>query len=176
VLLDWMLPDLDGLSLCRELRRCGTNVPILMLTARGELSEKVLGLESGADDYMVKPFEIVELVARIHALLRRSGGFGRLVIGPLEIDRERRRVSVGGGPCELTAREYELLEHLARRADQVVKRNDLLQRVWETSGDSSSNSVDVHVSRLREKLGPHAWLIETVRGAGYRLQTAPPSP
>lgn len=176
VVLDWMLPDLDGLTVCRELRRRGATVPVLMLTARGELGEKVLGLESGADDYMVKPFEIEELLARIHALTRRAGALGKLVSGPLEIDRERRRATVGGVPCELTTREYDLLIYLVRRAGQVVKRNDLLREVWETSSDSPSNSLDVHVSRLREKLGAYAWLIETVRGAGYRLQASPPSP
>ena len=174
ILLDWMLPDLDGLAVCRELRRSGTVTPILMLTARGEVRERVLGLEAGADDYIVKPFEIDELLARIQAVLRRTHGFGRMQIGPLEIDRLQRRVTLGGRALELTAREYALLLFLAHRADRVVARSELLSQVWSTQFDPGSNLVEVHISRLRDKLGEHAGMIDTVRGKGYRLRQGPP--
>jgi DNA-binding response OmpR family regulator len=170
VVLDWMIPDLDGLELCRRLRRLGSTVPILMLTARGELKERVLGLDSGADDYLVKPFEIDELLARVHALLRRSVGQATLKLGLLAIDRANRSALLDGRPLELTAREFSLLVHLALRAGRVVTRSELLSHVWSTQFDPESNVVEVHVSRLRDKLGPHAALIETVRGRGYRLR------
>ena len=174
VLLDWMLPDLDGLAVCRELRRGGTVTPIIMLTARGEVRERVLGLEAGADDYVVKPFEIDELLARIQAVLRRTHGFGRMQLGALEIDRLQRRVILGGRTLDLTAREYMLLLCLAHQADRVVARSELLSQVWATQFDPGSNLVDVHISRLRDKLGEHAWMIDTVRGKGYRLRQEPP--
>jgi DNA-binding response OmpR family regulator len=174
VLLDWMLPDRDGLAVCRELRRSGTVTPIIMLTARGEVRERVLGLEAGADDYVVKPFEIDELLARIQAVLRRTHGFGRMQLGALEIDRLQRRVSLGGRTLDLTAREYTLLLFLAHQADRVVARSELLSQVWSTQFDPGSNLVDVHISRLRDKLGEHAWMIDTVRGKGYRLRQDPP--
>lgn len=174
VLLDWMLPDLDGLAVCRELRRSGTVSPIIMLTARGEVRERVLGLEAGADDYVVKPFEIDELLARIQAVLRRTHGFGRMQLGALEIDRLQRRVTVAGRTLDLTAREYTVLLFLAHQADRVVARSELLSQVWSTQFDPGSNLVDVHISRLRDKLGEHAWMIDTVRGKGYRLRQEPP--
>jgi DNA-binding response OmpR family regulator len=170
LILDWMIPDIDGLEVCRQLRRLGSTVPILMLTARGELGEKVLGLDSGADDYLVKPFEIDELLARIHALLRRSAGHGLLKFGGIEIDRGGRRVRLDGKPLELTSREFALLLHLAHRAGRVVSRSELLSQVWATQFDPESNVVEVHISRLRDKLGAHAARIETVRGQGYRLR------
>jgi DNA-binding response OmpR family regulator len=169
LVLDWMLPDTDGLAVCRALRQAGLTTPILMLTARGELRERVLGLETGADDYMVKPFEIEELLARVRALLRRASGFTRLAVGTLEIDRMARTVRLDGAMLELTAREYALLLDLMHHAERVVTRTELLARVWGTSFDTGSNIVEVHVSRLRDKLGERAWMIETVRGAGYRL-------
>lgn len=175
IILDWMLPGLDGLSLCRELRRRGTLAPILMLTARGETHEKVLGLDAGADDYMVKPFEVEEFTARVRALLRRTHGFGKLRCGDVEIDRVGHRALLSGMPLPLTSREYALLLHLVHHADRVVTRTDLLSRVWETNFDPGSNLIEVHVSRLREKLGSFSWMIETVRGAGYRLRSSPPS-
>jgi DNA-binding response OmpR family regulator len=171
VVLDWMLPDVDGLTLCRRLREQGLALPILMLTARAELSERVIGLEGGADDYVVKPFEIEELVARVRALLRRAGGVDKVRVGELEIDARRRGVTLGKAPLDLTAREFALLLHLASRAGQVASRAELLARVWSTRFDPGSNLVEVHISRLRDKLGEHAWMIETVRGAGYRLRT-----
>ena len=171
VVLDWMLPDVDGLSLCRRLRERGASIPILMLTSRAEISERVIALDAGVDDYVVKPFEIEELVARIRALLRRIAGIGRIRVGTLEMDPTRRTVTLGSQPLELTAREQALLAHLARRADQVVTRSELLAHVWSTQFDPGSNLVEVHVSRLREKLGRAAWMIETIRGSGYRLRS-----
>ena len=170
VILDWMTPEMDGLTVCRELRRTGCSSPILMLTARGETREKVLALEVGADDYMVKPFEVEELVARIRALLRRTAGLHALRCGDVEIDRVERTARLAGVALALTNREYALLLHLIHHADRIVKRSELLAHVWSTSFDPGSNLVEVHVSRLRDKLGDRAWMIETVRGVGYRLR------
>jgi DNA-binding response OmpR family regulator len=172
IVLDWMLPDLDGLSICRGLRGAGMTVPVLMLTARGEVRERVLGLEAGADDYLVKPFDVDELLARVHALLRRATGHARLRCGPLEVDRVARSVQLNGARVDLTSREYALLLHLLYHAGKVVTRSELLSRVWETHYDPSSNFVEVHISRLREKLGEGASMIETVRGMGYRLRVS----
>ncbi len=174
VLLDWMLPDLDGIEVCRQIRRGGSPVPILMLTARDQVSERVLGLDAGADDYLVKPFEVEELLARINALLRRSAGHAQLELGPLTIDRVGRRALVDGRALDLTARELALLLHLAHRAERVVTRSELLSHVWSIQFDPESNVVEVHVSRLRDKLAGFDWMIETVRGRGYRLRTQPP--
>ncbi len=170
LLLDWMLPGADGVSVCRTLRERGITTPILMLTARGEVAERVIGLEAGADDYLVKPFELDELLARVRALLRRAGGHARLVVGVLEIDRIARRVSVAGTRVDLTAREYALLVFLAENVGEVVPRTTLLVEVWGTSFDPGSNLVEVQISRLRDKLGEHAGVIDTVRGLGYRLR------
>lgn len=171
VILDWMLPDIDGLAVCRELRRRGATTPVLMLTARSETGERVMGLEAGADDYLVKPFEVEELIARLRALVRRTTGFTMLKCGDMEVDRVERQVRISGQPIELTGREFSLLLHLVYRADQVVGRSELLEHVWESRTDPGSNVVEVQVSRLREKLGNHSWMLETVRGAGYRLRT-----
>lgn len=172
MLLDWMLPDIDGLSVCRAVRQCGLPLPILMLTARGELRERVLGLETGADDYLVKPFEVVELIARIHALMRRAGGAGTSQIGELRIDPWSRRVTLEGQPLDLSSREYAFLLHLAHSVDKPVSRSELLQQIWSLQFDPGSNLMEVLVSRLRDKLGAHSWMIETVRGVGYRLRGA----
>ncbi|PRP94826.1 response regulator transcription factor [Enhygromyxa salina] len=170
MVLDWMLPDIDGVSVCRRLREQGCMIPILILTARGELNERVLGLRSGADDYLVKPFEIDEFLARLEAVLRRTIQQGRVRLGPLDVDRLERRVLVAGRPLHLTEREMTLLLYLVQRADQVVTRSELLSRVWGMNFDPESNLVAVHISRLRDKLGVHASLIETVRAKGYRLR------
>jgi DNA-binding response OmpR family regulator len=171
IVLDWMLPGLDGLEVCRQLRRSGVTTPILMLTARGEVAERVLGLQAGADDYLVKPFEVEELVARINALLRRAvGHHQRISIGPLEIDRLGRVALLAGQPLDLTVKEFSLLVRLASRSEQPVSRSELLAQVWSTQFDPESNVVEVHMSRLRDKLGAHSWMIETVRGRGYRLR------
>jgi DNA-binding response OmpR family regulator len=170
VLLDWMLPEVDGLEVCRQVRRVGSTVPILMLTARGDLSERVLGLNAGADDYLLKPFEVEEFIARVNALLRRSTGLLLLTLGPLVIDRNARNARLESRVLDLTTREFALLLHLAHRAGQVVTRSELLSQVWSTQFDPESNVVDVHVSRLRDKLGQYARMIETVRGRGYSLK------
>ena len=171
IVLDWMVPDVDGLSVCRELRRRGVVTPILMLSARGQVSEKVLGLETGADDYLTKPFDVEELVARARAMVRRSVGYARVRCGELEIDRIERQVYLAGQKLTLTQRELALLLRLAMHADKVVPRTDLMANVFEASFDSGSNILEVHVSRIRDKLGEHAAMLETVRGVGYRLKS-----
>lgn len=171
VVLDWMLPEVDGITVCRELRASGLLSPVLMLTARGETKDRVEGLDAGADDYMPKPFEVEEFLARVRALIRRTSGFGRVVCGPLEIDRVGHRALLNGTAMNLTSREYALLLHLAQRTEKIVTRADLLTHVWELSYDPGSNLVEVHISRLREKLGEFAWMIETVRGSGYRMRS-----
>lgn len=176
IVLDWMLPDLDGLSVCRAVRKQGLTTPILMVTARGEVRERVLGLDSGADDYLTKPFEIEELLARVRALVRRAAGMTRLALGELEIDRVGRRATLGGRPVELAPREFALLVHLAHRADRIVTRTELLAQVWDTKFDTGTNLLEVAVSRLRSKLGASGWRIETVRGYGYRLRTGEKDP
>lgn len=171
MVLDWMLPEGSGLDVCRTLRRRGISAPIIMLTARGEVAERVLGLEAGADDYVCKPFHVDELLARVHAVLRRSQGtVSRFAVGPLEIDRTRRAATLRGALLDLTAREFTLLAYLAQRAGQVVSRTELLAHAWEARFDPGSNLVEVHVSRIRDKLGGDAGCIETVRGQGYRLR------
>ena len=175
IVLDWMLPDLDGLSVCRQLRERMLRTPILMLTARGELGDRVMGLDVGADDYLVKPFELDELLARARALVRRASGYATHRVGPLEIDAMRRAVRIDGELVQLTAREYALLMHLVQHKEQILTRTALLVHIWGLSFDPGSNLVDVHISRLRQKLGPHGGMIETVRGVGYRLTDAPAS-
>jgi DNA-binding response OmpR family regulator len=144
-----------------------------MLTARGEVRERVLGLDSGADDYLVKPFEVEELMARVNALVRRASGSGRVQVGPLVVDPVQREVVLDGKRLELTQKEFAIIAQLARRRDRVVPRTELLSSVWSTHFDPESNVVEVQVSRLRDKLGEHAWLIDTVRGRGYRLRSEP---
>jgi DNA-binding response OmpR family regulator len=170
IVLDWMVPDIDGLAACREIRRRGIASPILMLTARGSTPERVLGLDAGADDYVTKPFEIDELLARGRALVRRTSGMGAIRCGDIELDRLARRAMLAGTEVVLTNLEFAILSRLAQRAGQVVTRSDLLAHVWEGNFEPESNLVEVHVSRLREKLGEHKWMIETVRGRGYRLR------
>jgi DNA-binding response OmpR family regulator len=169
ILLDWMLPDVDGLSICRRVRQQGLTTPIIMLTARAELRERVLALDAGADDYVMKPFEVEDLLARIRALVRRAGGMSKMGVGALELDRVGRHARIAGKPLELTAREYDLLLDFVHHTDKVLTRTELLARVWGTTFDPGSNLVEVHVSRLRDKLGAYAWMIETIRGTGYRL-------
>lgn len=171
VVLDWMIRGMDGLELCRELRRSGCMVPILMLTARSELAERVLALKTGVDDYLVKPFEIDELLARVTALLRRSAAHQLITVGALAIDRAERKATVAGATLDLSAREFDLLVYLVAHANQVVTRSKILADVWWSQSDSQSNLVDVHVSHLRDTLGDYAWMIETVRGRGYMLRS-----
>jgi two-component system response regulator MprA len=171
VILDRMLPDLDGVEVCKQLRAV-SDVPILMLTARGELDDKVLGLESGADDYLPKPFKFKELLARVRALLRRTGKDTgrRLAFADLVLDLGTRQVSRDGRTVELTRREFDLLELLMRRPRQVLTREQVLDHLWGFDFDGDTNVVEVHVSALRSKLGDEdKRLIRTVRGVGYAL-------
>ena len=174
ILLDWMLPDVDGLAVCRELRARGVQVPILMVTARAEIAERIAGLDAGADDYLTKPFDLGELLARLRALKRRGPPVDALLrVGALSIDRVERRAHAGEVRLDLTPREFSLLAYLAREAGRAVPRMELLSQVWELTFDPGSNVIEAHVKNLREKLGSHATMIETVRGIGYRL-VAPP--
>jgi DNA-binding response OmpR family regulator len=170
VLLDWMLPEMDGLAVCRAVRQRGVRVPILMLTARAEVPERIAGLDAGADDYLPKPFDLAELLARVRALTRRGVGTETVLrVGPLTVDRGERRALVDGKRIELTPREFALLAYLAREAGRVVPRMEILAKVWEMTFDPGSNVIEVHVKNVREKLGEQAKMIETVRGVGYRL-------
>jgi two-component system OmpR family response regulator len=168
VVLDWMLPGMDGVAVCRSLRDRGVRTPILMLTARAEVGERITGLDAGADDYLTKPFDLGELLARVRALGRRAATPGTLRLGPLSIDVAARRVTCDGKTIELTGRELSLLSYLAQNAGRAVSRAELLLKVWNTSFDPGSNVVEVHVRNLRDKLGDHGKLVETVRGVGYR--------
>jgi DNA-binding response OmpR family regulator len=171
VLLDLRLPDIDGLDVCRRLRE-RSRVPIIVLTARGEEADRVVGLELGADDYLVKPYGLRELIARIRAVTRRASSFagseGPLRAGELEVDERSRRATLQGRELDLTPKEFELLAALARDPGAAVSRQRLLAEVWETSWYGSSKTIDVHVAALRRKLGDPGW-IETVRGVGFRL-------
>lgn len=170
IVLDWMLPDKDGLSVCKDLRAVRNWTPLLMLTARGEVHDRVRGLTAGADDYLVKPFEVEEFLARLEALSRRTRPAHLVSVGEVTIDRLARRAYASGELLELTGREFELLEQLAIRADEPVTRAELLAAVWNLRFDPGSGLLDVHVSRLRDKLGIRSWMVETVRGVGYRLR------
>lgn len=175
ILLDWMLPDIDGVSVCRDLRRGGNNTPILMLTARAEVGERVIGLDAGADDYLTKPFELDELLARIRAGIRRGAVVQRaLRVGAFSIDVAERLVHVDGVRLDLTPREYSLLVLFARNAGRVVTRSEILGQVWEMARDPGSNVIEVNVKNLRDKLGEYGAAIETIRGAGYRFTLVEP--
>jgi len=173
IVLDWMLPRIDGLAVCRALRARGSDIPILMLTARTEVSERILGLDAGADDYMPKPFDLGELLARVRALGRRGAGTDGVVkVGPLALDRLERHATLNGQGVELTPREFALLTYLAKESGRVIPRTELLHKVWETNYDPGSNVIDAHIKKVREKLGTFATMIETVRGVGYRIGSA----
>jgi DNA-binding response OmpR family regulator len=173
LVLDRMLPRRDGISVCRALREEGAAVPILMLTARDALVDRIEGLDAGADDYLTKPFEIDELLARLRALLRRGPVLrpAVLTVGDLDIDTRTRRVVRADRVVELTAKEYSLLEFLARHAGEVVGRAEISEHVWDASFDAFSNRIEVYVQRLRRKLddGHAVRLIRTRRGEGYTL-------
>jgi two-component system, OmpR family, copper resistance phosphate regulon response regulator CusR len=174
ILLDVMLPRRDGFSVCREIRQSGSAVPILMLTAMDDVEARVTGLDAGADDYLTKPFDFRELLARIRALVRRGSqppAPDRFRVGDLEFDVHARRVVVHGAPMQLTTREYALLEHLGRRSDAVVGRSDIAEHVWDDRYDPFSNVIDVYVQRLRRKLtqAGASSEIRTRRGEGYQL-------
>jgi two-component system copper resistance phosphate regulon response regulator CusR len=173
LVLDLMLPGRGGLEVCREIRRADGRTPIIMLTARDALEDKVLGLDSGADDYLTKPFELEELLARVRSLLRRTRPAlpERLEIAGLVLDGSAHQVQFNGRPVALTDTEFRLLEHLMRHTGQVCRRQELLEEVWGYHFDPGSNVVDVFVRRLRHKLDPAGCppRIETVRGIGYRF-------
>ena len=175
VVLDLMLPGKDGLDVCRELRGVGSLVPVLVLTARDGLRDRVAGLDSGADDYLVKPFHVEELLARVRALLRRQAPVKstQLEVGDIVVDTAAHTVARCGERIELTHTEYAILEYLARRAGEVIGRGELMEHVWDENYDGLSNIIDVYIRRLRSKLdnGHAGGLFETVRGAGYRLKT-----
>ncbi|PYT04560.1 MAG: DNA-binding response regulator [Acidobacteria bacterium] len=173
IILDIMLPGKDGFEVCRELRAAGSPVPVLMVTARDTIDDRVEGLDTGADDYLTKPFDFRELLAHIRALLRRGQSLQPAVIkvDDLEVDTSARQVRRGGRGVYLTAKEYALLEYLARRAGEVVARSDIAEHVWDESFDPFSNLIEVYVQRLRRKIddGHATKLLHTRRGAGYVL-------
>lgn len=182
VILDLMLPGMDGLSVCRELRRASRYVPILMLTSKSSEIDRVLGLEIGADDYLTKPFSIRELVARVRAQLRRAEAAGQtsepaapavLVVGDLRIDTDRREVELAGNPVELTAREFDLLVYFARHPARVFTRAQLLDQVWGYGHEGYEHTVNSHINRLRAKIeqDPSSpQYVLTVWGVGYKFR------
>lgn len=175
ILLDLMLPDTDGLEVCRHIRRSEdlTGIPIIMLTARGDESDKVVGLELGADDYVTKPFSVKELVARIHAVLRRPGSgeaSRRIVVGALFIDLDKFEVMADGVKIDLTATEFKILQLLASRRGRVFTRNQILDHLWGHEKAVIDRTIDVHIRNLREKLGGTAALIKNIRGVGYKIE------
>jgi len=169
IVLDVMLPRLDGWAVLERLRQTKAT-PVLMLTAMDAYSDRVRGLDTGADDYLVKPFDLAELLARVRALIRRAHGDSaeRIVLGDIEIDTRARKVSRGGETMALTAREYGILEYLARRRGETVTRTELFEHLFDDTEDSLSNLIDVHVSGIRKKLGPD--FITTRRGLGYCIE------
>ena len=182
LLLDWNLPDATGLEVLQWIRQSpNANLPVLFLTARGEETDIVEGLQAGADDYVVKPPRQAELLARVRAVLRRRGGGGEsepeapLSLPPYTVDAQRRRISVGGEQIELTQREFELACYLFRRQGRIVSRDALLENIWNLGPNISTRTVDTHVSRLRKKLhlsGEHGWRLTAIYQHGYRLEPA----
>lgn len=172
IILDLMLPQMDGLTLCKKLRRQEIHTPVLMLTAKGQLGEKVAGLDSGADDYLVKPFAFSELVARIRALIRRPPMLinSVILVGNLELDTVNFTVKRNGKPLSLTKKEFSLLEYLARNAGRILSKNNIISHVWDYDADVLDNTVEVYIRSLRRKLGlPN--IITTLRGFGYKLES-----
>jgi DNA-binding response OmpR family regulator len=178
MIVDWYLPARDGVAMCRALRQRGITTPILMLTARDALADRVAALDTGVDDYLTKPFAFAELLARLRALLRRSD-FSRpmvLSLGDLRMDPVTHRVSRGGIPIQLTVKEYQILELLMRRPGEVVPRSQIEQELWGEVSDVTSNSVDVHVSHLRRKIdapGGGSRVVHTIRGRGFYIGPSP---
>jgi DNA-binding response OmpR family regulator len=179
VILDLMIPGPDGLEVCRSLRAGGSNVPILMLTARDTLDEKIAGLDAGADDYLAKPFQFGELLARLRALLRRGGATVSAVlrVGVLELDTRSHRVTVEGQTLTLTTKEYAVLEYLARNSGRIVTREEIAEHVWSQEFDPFSNLIEVYVNRLRRHMEKTTSkkLIHTIRGSGYMLEEQSPT-
>ena len=174
IVLDVMIPPPDGIEVCRRLRRDGVAAPILMLTARDAVRNRVEGLDAGADDYLVKPFEFAELLARLRALLRRRGTrqYTVLDLGDLRIDTRSHRVTRGGQELPLTTKEYTLLEYLAINAGRVIGREEIAEHVWNEEFDPFSNLIEVYIGRLRRAVDrdPHVKLIHTIRGSGYIVE------
>jgi two-component system copper resistance phosphate regulon response regulator CusR len=177
VILDVLLPRMNGLDICRRLRSDATAVPILMLTARGGLDDRVEGLDAGADDYLSKPYHFPELLARVRALLRRGPVVEsqEMAVDDLVMDTRARRVTRGGRTIQLTTKEYALLEYLMRRRTQIVDRGDIAEHVWDDGFDQTSNLIEVYIQRLRRKIDDDqpVKLIQTRRGAGYTLSADP---
>ncbi len=171
ILLDWILPDRDGVTLLQDLRERGITAPVIMLSGESSTQGRVRALNRGADDYIAKPFELDELVARIHANLRRyAGSFNVSRIGGIVIDTWKQEVSVDGNRVDLTPLEYALLTYLVRNADEVLTKKQIVEAVWTEKGaEGSSKALDLQLLRLRRKLGPAASQIETVRGSGVRI-------
>ncbi|MCX5479239.1 response regulator transcription factor [Kaistia geumhonensis] len=171
VVLDIGLPRMDGISVLEAWRREGRNMPVLILTARDRWSDKVQGIDAGADDYVAKPFHIEEVLARIRALVRRAAGHAtnEIECGPVRIDTKASRVTVDGNPVKLTSHEYKVLEYLMHHRDRVVSRTELIEHLYDQDFDRDSNTIEVFVGRLRKKVAPD--LIDTVRGLGYRIVT-----
>ena len=176
IILDVMLPQKDGFAVCKELRESGSQTPILMLTARDDIDDRIRGLDFGADDYLVKPFDFNELLARIRALLRRKREIRstRIIIADLEIDTASQKAWRHGREITLTAKEYALLEYLVREQSRVVGRAEIAEHVWDENFDAFSNLIEVYINRLRSKIdaGFSPQLIHTRRGAGYILESA----
>ncbi|GAC1442558.1 MAG: two-component system response regulator FeuP [Vulcanimicrobiaceae bacterium] len=172
IVVDWNLPGMSGVEIVRRLRAAGIATGVLMVTGRDAVDDRVNGLDVGADDYLVKPFHVDELLARVRAVARRSGmrTAERFTEGPVELDGKARLTKVAGVPIALSAREYALLEHLVRNAGIVLGREEIEERVWGNAFESSSNVLEVMVGRVRRKLGAHAGAIETIRGLGYRFK------
>jgi two-component system response regulator MprA len=176
ILLDLNLPGIDGIEVCRRIREAGDVMPIMMITARDAVSDRVIGLDSGADDYLVKPFDLAELTARVRAALRRhEPGPERLAVGDLVVEVEAMQATISDRPVEFTALEFRLLEYLARNDSIVLSRDRILSAVWGLDVETSSNIVDVYIGYLRAKLeeGGERRLIHTIRGAGYVLRPEP---
>jgi DNA-binding response OmpR family regulator len=171
ILLDWMLPGRDGQTICKNLRSAGISTPVIMVTARDQVSDRVSGLDCGADDYLVKPFAIDELLARIRALTRRESAqrSSKLEVGPLVVDTLAKTVALNGEPVHLTQREYALAEALARNPGRVLTRDAILQRVW-NNDEALPNTVSFHMKSLRRKVDPEGKLIHTVHGFGYTMR------
>lgn len=172
IILDVMLPRRDGIDVCRTLRQRGLRTPVLMLTARDAVEDRVLGLDSGADDYLVKPFAFAELLARLRALSRREPALlgNALRIADLLLDTATRRVSRAGADVDLTAKEFAILEYLMRHPNQVLSRNLIAEHVWNYDFENSTNVIDVHIKNLHKKVNDRdGKLIQTLRGAGYRV-------
>jgi DNA-binding response OmpR family regulator len=175
VILDLGLPSIDGLEVCRRLRNSGSSVPVLILTARADEVDTVVGLDAGADDYVTKPFRLAELLARARALLRRTPPDEAEAAPLVRLDAEARRAFVGDNELQLTAKEFELLRVLVREQGKVVSREQLMNEIWETAWLGSTKTLDMHVSVLRRKLGDDATsprFITTVRGVGFRFEAA----